>query len=442
MGKCIEDLSEEILLEIFSYLSMNDIVFSIQNVSRRWRRVSYDHELWRNRIYCPLAIESDEVVEKTLRIIPKLNNLVLDKRPYAQDVIETLVNYCTDIRRLEFHSYQMLDHRLLKKLVSQCPKIEYLHIPTRILHSYEKAKTISSLERLRTLKVGGWSELEHPARLRPLADGCPSLESIDLIEMFCGIDDLKYLLQEKKDTLHTVSIKWGYYEGMCVIPLLKVCPALRTLTVDCYYPVDVREGFYALRTLNSVTSLSLLDFDTADINYVISIFEDKNMLNLVELTITHYENYENQLAKVIVNNCPKLKKLFINECNSLSDESVEDYYKLDDLQFVELKSSAITDVSVACLSRCKKLIHLSLENCFLLSEEGMQYITDIHNLRVLKLDCCDLKGLCWSQIPLKMKKLRHLSINFCQHVDECGVKLLKKQINNLTINFVADRFLV
>ncbi|GLG98271.1 hypothetical protein R5R35_007981 [Gryllus longicercus] len=442
MGKHIEDLSEELLLEIFSYLSLNDVVFSIQFVNIRWRRISYDYELWKNRTYCPLAIESDEVVEKTLKMIPKLSNLVLDKRPYLSEVLETLVNNCLDIRRLEFNNYQMIPTKLLKKLVRQCPKIEFLHLPCRVLDSYDHSTAIGKLERLKTLKVGGWSALECPARLRPLADGCPSLEQIELVEIYCGIDDLQYLFLKKRESLRTITIRWCYDEGICVLPLLLVCTALKTLNVVCFYDIEADVGFSALKMLNNITSLSLLDFDNANIKDVISIFDNQNMVNLIELTIIHYENYENQLAKVIVNNCPNLKKLFINECNSMSDESIEDFYKLENLQYVELRSSAITDISVTCLNKCKKLIHLSLENCFLLSEEGMQNIIDFHNLQVLKLDSCDLKGLFWSQIPLKLKRLRYLSINFCQHVDENEVKQLKKEMPQLTVHFVADRFLV
>jgi hypothetical protein len=50
-GKQFDDLPNEILLKIFSYLSIENLSLSTHSVSMHWRKVSQHFQLWRNAVF-------------------------------------------------------------------------------------------------------------------------------------------------------------------------------------------------------------------------------------------------------------------------------------------------------------------------------------------------------------------------------------------------------
>jgi hypothetical protein len=69
-----DELPNEMLLKIFSYLSMYDISLSVRNVCTRWRAVSEDDEIWKNRVYSPHESTPKEEIICMLKNMPALNN--------------------------------------------------------------------------------------------------------------------------------------------------------------------------------------------------------------------------------------------------------------------------------------------------------------------------------------------------------------------------------
>jgi hypothetical protein len=65
-------LPNEILLKIFSYLSMRDISLSVRNVCTRWRAVSEDDEIWKVQVYTPDDSTPEEEIVCMLKYMPAL----------------------------------------------------------------------------------------------------------------------------------------------------------------------------------------------------------------------------------------------------------------------------------------------------------------------------------------------------------------------------------
>ncbi|KAK7872166.1 hypothetical protein R5R35_001731 [Gryllus longicercus] len=439
--KGIDDLPDEILVEIFSYLTFEELVHSVQYVTSRWQEVTHDAQLWRHLAYSPSWRESDGQIASVLQQTPKLQTLILSQRGVRSTVLNTFMESCPNLKRLEFNNYQRLSTSLLERIVQKCPNIEHLSIPNGVLSRKDQAEIIGQFTNLRVLDVGGWADPDNPVFLRPLAEGCPALQSIDLKDKMHTNDDLEYLLQKKKNQLHTLCVRWSSEEGKCTLPLLPICQTLKTLHVDSYCDTNIEAGFESLRSLKTVTSLTLCFLNNANINYVISIFNKKAMMQLVELHISYYENYEDRLAEVIVKNCPRLKHLCIKECSSLTDDSVENFHTLKDLQKVNLYGSNITDKGVVHISKCKHLKYLNLKCCIKLSEKSMELITRFTELQVLKLDFCDISGLPIGLIPSRLKNLRLFSVNYCKNVDQEALKQLKEQMPHLCIYDRVDRYI-
>lgn len=122
----IKSFPDEILLEIFSYCSVEDLVVSIQHVSKRWKEVSQDAKLWKDLVFRPPKGTNDDFIRSVVEQAPMLRCLVLSHEIDAPLLIDSLCKGCRDIQKLQFSSSQKLATSVLQKLRSQFPDIECL----------------------------------------------------------------------------------------------------------------------------------------------------------------------------------------------------------------------------------------------------------------------------------------------------------------------------
>ncbi|XP_067009833.2 F-box/LRR-repeat protein 20 [Anabrus simplex] len=426
-------LPEELLVEIFSYLSFEDLINSVQFVSSHWREVSYDPHLWRERVYYPKQQDTDKQIIEILKKTPKLRIFIADQRPVHSSVLYTLIDNCSDLRTLILCRHQKLSFRLIKKLVQQCPNIEQLFLPNRILNEAKLAQAIGQFSKLRNLSGVVLVDPRTSAFLKPIADGCPNLQHVDLTSMVCTFSDLSYLLYKKREKLHTLGLKLFSKEGKCTLPLLAHCQALKTLHLDSYGSLMVDVGFDSLQNLSTLTTLCLQYLEGTDLNIILKLFENMAMSQLIELSIMYYENYEDRLADVIITNCPRLRRFQLVQCTNLSDQSLENFCHLRDLQSVHLDTTDITSIGIEYLSNCRELRTLALVCCEKLQESSMALMVNFENLQELTLDYCNIKGLPLDLIPSKLKHLQLLSIRCCLNKDREAVKQLLKEMPHLIV---------
>ena len=122
----IDNFPDEILLEIFSYCSVEDLVLSIQHVNRRWREVSQDPKLWRDLVFRPAKGTDEELIRSVVEQAPMLRYLVLSHEIDAPLLTDSLCKGCRDIRKLQFSSTQKVATSVIRKLHRHFPDIECL----------------------------------------------------------------------------------------------------------------------------------------------------------------------------------------------------------------------------------------------------------------------------------------------------------------------------
>jgi len=122
----IDNFPDEILLEIFSFCSVQDLVLSVQHVNRRWRGVSQDPKLWKDLVFRPAEGTDEELIRSVVEQAPWLRYLVLSHEVDAPSLTESLCKGCRDIRRLQFSSNQKVATSVIKKLHRHFPDIECL----------------------------------------------------------------------------------------------------------------------------------------------------------------------------------------------------------------------------------------------------------------------------------------------------------------------------
>jgi hypothetical protein len=122
----IDEFPDEILLEIFSYCSVEDLVLSIQHVNRRWKEVSQDPKLWKDLVFRPPKGTADDFIRSVVEQAPMLRCLILSHEIDAPLLIDSLCKGCRDIQKLQFSSSQKLATSVLQKLRRQFPDVECL----------------------------------------------------------------------------------------------------------------------------------------------------------------------------------------------------------------------------------------------------------------------------------------------------------------------------
>lgn len=122
----IDSFPDEILLEIFSYCRVEDLVLSIQHVNKRWKEVSQDPKLWKDLAFRPLKGTTDDFIRSVVEQAPMLRCLILSHEIDAPLLIDSLCKGCRDIQKLQFSSSQKLATSVLQKLRGEFPNIECL----------------------------------------------------------------------------------------------------------------------------------------------------------------------------------------------------------------------------------------------------------------------------------------------------------------------------
>ncbi|XP_069676596.1 uncharacterized protein [Periplaneta americana] len=122
----IESFPDEILLEIFSFCSVEDLALSIQHVNKRWREVAQDPRLWKDLVFKPERGTDDEHIRSVVEQAPLLRRVVLSHEVDAPLLVDALCRGCQDLQKLQFSSSQKLATAILKKLRAQFPEVECL----------------------------------------------------------------------------------------------------------------------------------------------------------------------------------------------------------------------------------------------------------------------------------------------------------------------------
>lgn len=111
--------------------------------------------------------------------------------------------------------------------------------------------------------------------------------------------------------------------------------------------------------------------------------------------------------------------------SNMQDAHLEAFLKMKDLQFLKAGNTYVTLKGIKMISKHKKLETLQLDD--VVNDEGLQYLAELPNLRVLELKNCNItdKGLSFLE---GCGNLRKLDLRACSAVTAKGVASLKRAL--------------
>lgn len=267
----IEQLPDNIILEILSYLSVKDLCISGQ-VSRRWRRIARDNSLWRHVDLLPYRL----VPQRIWKVIrTHLSECLLTLK------IKGFVD--TGLPNQKKHS---LTNAMLQDIKERCPNIKelYLHgCNTEILDATLLPMSITSL----TIASSSWK----PRWLKQAL-----------------FSNLIYL--SLKDSVRV--------DNFDVEDIIKFTDIKKLILRKCYRISD--PGFQKIAT--SFTNLEELDLSCTECSDLALHHFSRHLVNLHTLVLTNCKNITDSGLFTLVTGLKKLENLDVTNSKKITNEGI------------------------------------------------------------------------------------------------------------------------
>ncbi|XP_049770422.1 uncharacterized protein LOC126109433 [Schistocerca cancellata] len=327
---------------------------------------------------------------------------------------------------------------VLENLVEKCSRIRTLRISNELLKSEKFSEAVSCLQDLRALEVA--MNLKEPIPvLRPLGDGCPRLAEVDFGYTTFDMDDLKYFLNAKRNTIKCIRINSEAVIGKrCVLPLLTICAdsleRLHLYDLDLSHS-EVREAFTALRSLKNLQELEMWVCSPEPLDKITMVFKNGGLPKLRLLNLRAGRSLDDRTVIAISHGFPTLRELCIRHSELLSDAAFSQICHLEHLERLDVSGcTGLGGAFVPYLVRLPQLHTLVLEELeFPKLQPGLSSILELSGLRALSLSWSLVTGMPFDRFPGNLVSLRELTVHWCRG-DPKATEGLTEQMPKLKIH--------
>ncbi|XP_047100491.1 F-box/LRR-repeat protein 4-like isoform X2 [Schistocerca piceifrons] len=416
-GTTIDDLPDELVVEIFSYMSFSENIEVLQKVCTRWKILAQDAHLWLNKKYVVRWETSEEEAIATFDAVPQLRTVIMEK-DVSHRVFEALSRSCPHLTTLQTSPWQMLTYTEADNLFTSCRDISTLAVTERGLREDVRfLEAMARLTDLRVLHLYGFVNTEMAIPLHILADVCPHLCDLNLDSICYQIRDAEYFVSSHRCVLERLRMRWTSVEGRSIAPLLPTCAeTLQQLELICYENVSLEEAaeaFTALGQLHNLRQLLIVVTDWNVRHLVPAVFENGGFPKLQQLQLACI--VVDETMRGVVEHCPELRELELHGCEGHTDALFETLRRLKKLE--TLKINSCTCLGGKSMSHIAKLTTLhTLEftyTKFGKLKPSVDCILEMSGLRRLYLHECICWAIPFDKFPGRLVNLRELEIGYC-----------------------------
>lgn len=416
----ITDLPLNAQIEIFKFLSVEDLVYSVRFTCKLWNQLSFESTLWKtvdisqftwtnfsDTSFLQLISDSKDSVE-TLKVDVKRLSL---KAIAHEGVI------CRNLQEIFIGGVKDEDNSsLLQVLKILSEKYKYL----KGLHLFEEI----NLFKERTLQnpdVNGSAHIQET-----LSELFPHLQSFSYSsseeEILDDVSQVNTFFKRHSDLEH-VLIKNSLLMDSWIFVLLCEMPILRTLDLTNSFSSQYFEGKVFEASLPNLKTL-ILDNCLLSDSLLTSILKGVRVLE--NLSLKAVQNITNVGLEYVALACPNLKHLYIGDTawvSNITDAGIERVVeKCHCLTVLYLANcQELTDRSIqAIAANCTGLQELHVREIVALSDIAIISVADkCARLRTLDVSyCAKLTGKSVSFVIKHCKELRKLYTESCSRVTE------------------------
>lgn len=362
-GCHVNELPAEVLLHVFSFLSVEEICRSVAPVCRAWRDFAADPSLWTSLVFQKSV--TDEQVQEVVSRAPRLVHLELKSHQDGEKLLTHVASTCPKLQHLTVKFCQNVTEEALAAMVQGCPDLKHLNLEGSQMTSGHYGIRIFGFTNLIHLNLSH-SRCLDDLGLLDIATRCCQLQHLD-IDGIQWIHDSSVvsLTQLRASTLRILLLDGENLTDKAFVAL-GACKQLVCLGISfCENMTDM-----GLKGLHSLTSLSWLKLRKATQlrpQALCQLIQNGGLASLTYLNLGECTLLDDSVLAALGFHCPVLLRLELNWCWE------------------------ITDAGLALLSAGCPLIHaLVLVGIYQLTGNNLQnLIASLPNLRVLDLEQCN-----------------------------------------------------
>ena len=477
-GDVVSNLPKNIALKIFNFLDLKSKISSLR-VSSSWHTLLQDCALFTELNFTESGIKIDdgivEVLLKRNRVF--VHHIKLAQCNHLSDNCLLNLAECKNLRDLDL-SQCKVSSNLLLALNRSCPFICYINLSwtpindtcLSILSKFSSLRYIDisycdvitphgfalmfsgkTLPNISHINLSGCKKVS-PEMMSYIGQSCvnisclllddmPSLNDAcisSLAAMCPKLDTLSLLYASNITDSSLKFISWNlkqltklFLEGNTEftsdgISSLFALKKLRVLhLVDCLRVFD--DALHAANTHEYLEVVNFTDCVRLTDTGLGFILDSPSAANLTEISVVNCVRVGDKALQAICTNCPKLICLNISYCENVTHHGLSYIHQLNVLCMLDLSGCAVNERAASSLCLATKISYLTLSECNLLNDSGLEKISKLQYLRYIDLSYCTnitdagMKALLFGQ-----NLLSFLNIAGC------------KNITNATLTYISN----
>ena len=293
VGKSIRELPNEILLAIFSYLSINELKYVIPSVCVQWSNLSKDSKLWKRLSFETVnkttKLFGDRSWYSTIRFLettPQLQSITVSQG-HSPEEVEEILTYLNknnpNIHKIKFDVEITPVIRHFKNLATILEKVDTLALKLDPETSQtEIFKTLAEFKNLKNITFINANPQHRDFDV--FLGNCPLLENLNVADdEFCKTNFLSLI--KRKEAFSSLFLKIDNLDEGCVKQLGSFPNLISLMLMDSNL---TPEKLYEIGKLKCLKSLHLKEDARSSVltaSKLTEFFREGNFPNLIELKL-------------------------------------------------------------------------------------------------------------------------------------------------------------
>ncbi|KAK3875943.1 hypothetical protein Pcinc_019219 [Petrolisthes cinctipes] len=318
-GCHVNKLPSEVLLHVFSFLSVEEVCRSVAPVCRAWRDLAADPSLWTYLTFHYSV--TDEQVKEIVSRAPRLLHLSLVGYQDGNVILTQVADTCPRLRHLTLRFCGNVTEEALAAMTEGCPDLRHLNLEGSQMSSELCYIKIAGLTHLTHLNLSHCHCLDDPGLLA-IATRCCHLQYLD-IDGITGIHDSSVvgLVQLRASNLHSLLLDGDNLSDKS-FQALGVCKQLECLGISfCENMTDM--GLKGLHSLTRLTWLKLRKGTQLRPQALCKFIQNGGLSYLTYLNLGECTLLDDSVMAALGYYCPTLLCLELNWCWDVTDAGLD-----------------------------------------------------------------------------------------------------------------------
>jgi Leucine-rich repeat (LRR) protein len=405
--KSILNLPDELLMEIFYYLSPEDLVDNVRKTCAHWSDITYTNALWRKVTFRPSCQMSDTDVLSYIENMPQLKYFFLNHERNVNVIIDTMREHCYDIKSFIIKSKSLTKKDSITDMLLTFENMECFDVvATGSQLSLDYARLYGMFHSRSSVNMlTNEGQFTNNFILNPNIGWFPDVATF----LSVPLSKVHSVINKKRNEMKSLSVNCDVNAD--TFSLICTCKELRYLFVcDTQYdgpPISI----VPLANLTNLETLQLVGFRDVFSEFSPLIFEGVIFSHLNKLEIIQGGILLEAILTPLLPVCPKLKHLNVQD-NILTDQQLYNIHSCKHLEYLDVSNNySLTDNFILNLAgSCPDLKFLDISFCPKISEDFVYMLHSCSKLETLRIEGKYYSGLSFKFIPALLPNLKEFYV--------------------------------